>query len=63
MNLQDCIRQARLQLEIAENKFNNATTEEEIDIAIIDMKAAEMRLNNLLKLAKGEKYENKTIRQ
>ncbi|WP_427340627.1 hypothetical protein [Caloranaerobacter sp. DY30410] len=61
--MQEEIRQAQLELKCAENRFNNATTEDEIDIAIFDMKAAEMRLNNLLKLAKGEKYENKTIRQ
>lgn len=54
MNLQQEIKDAKLKVKIAENKFNFASTQEEIDIAIQDIEAAEMRLDYLLKLAKKE---------
>lgn len=54
MDLLKSIRQAEIQLEVAENRFNYAKDPEDIDIAIIDMLSAEKKLNRLRKLAKKE---------
>ncbi|KGG81077.1 hypothetical protein Y919_02630 [Caloranaerobacter azorensis H53214] len=54
MDLLQSIRQAEIQLEVAESIFNHAEDPELIDIAIIDMLSAEKKLNRLRKLAKKE---------
>lgn len=46
------IEEARNEMESAINRFNNATTEPEIDIAIYSMIAAEKKINMLYKAAK-----------
>lgn len=46
--------QAIEEIKIAENIFNNATTDEEIDIAINLMRVAEKYRETVINMAKGE---------
>lgn len=48
------IEDAKLKLEVAHNKLNYATNGDEIDIAIFELKAAEIAINKLIKMAKLE---------
>lgn len=48
------MRQAIEEYRIAENLFNNARTNDEIDRAIYLVAAAEIRVNSIIKNAKGE---------
>ncbi|KYH35854.1 hypothetical protein CLTEP_02470 [Clostridium tepidiprofundi DSM 19306] len=51
-NIKSLIRQIQDELMLAENKFNNALNQTDMDIAAIDIKACEDKLNLLYKKAK-----------
>lgn len=52
LDIINSIKEAQMEMESAQNKLNNATTESEIDIAIYYMIAAEKKVDMLYKTAK-----------
>lgn len=49
----ECIREAKVKLVVAENKFMYAT-ENDVQVAIAELNAAEAHLNRLYEIAKRE---------
>lgn len=55
MDIKTEIELAKLELKAKQNKFHNAVEDDEISATVHELKAAEIRLNSLLKKAKGMK--------
>jgi len=49
----DKINQAKTSLEVAQNKFNHAT-DEDVEVATLQLMAAEAMYNRMLRIAKEE---------
>lgn len=48
------LEEAKIDLEAAESRFNNAINTDDIDIAIFEIRVAEIKINSLIKSAKLE---------
>lgn len=57
MSIDADMRLAKIEIEIAENRFNNAVEKEDVDFAITQLMEAEEKFNELIK-KKKERSKN-----
>ena len=53
MSIDADMRLAKIEIEVAENRFNNAVEKEDVDFAITQLMEAEEKFNELIKKKKG----------